>query len=200
MKTKCLIKLVILGTIIDSFSLGTEKNFLKIDKTPIIQKMAPDLEKIIFQRQPKIETKENINSYINETYKNLQIPDHITKRFIKKVINAESDNYTHAISPVGARGLMQLTQVAWKQVEKEDYYNHSFDPKLNIEVGIKYLLHLDKYLENNYPGWNSLPANEKRRLMSAAYNGGIGRLEKRKWEIENMPKETQRYVKDVYTN
>lgn len=200
--------IIILGAVIDSISLVTENsypiNYEEINYTPVPIVQEANLEKIVEEKiifnEPKVETRESIADYINEIYKTLQVPDYISKKFIKKIIKKESDNYTHAVSPVGAKGLMQLMQEAWESVDRKNYHTYVFDSKANIEAGVKYFLHLDKYLENNYPNWSNLSSGEKRGLISAAYNGGIGRLEKRNWEIEYMPEETQKYVKDVYTD
>ena len=43
-------------------------------------------------------------------------------------------------------------------------------------------------------GEGNLSDEDKRRLNSAAYNGGLFRLEKGNWDIESMAAETTGYV------
>ena len=190
-------KIVIIGTIIESVSLGTEKSFSTYEFSEA------SLERIAEEAQAfKLSRIENtgINKCLDEAYKKLSLPHYINKKFIKSVINAESNKYIHAVSPAGARGLMQLTQDAWGEVEKEkNFFEYSFDPQSNIETGIRYMLYLDRYLKNNHLNWEELSQKEKRKLLSAAYNGGIKRLERREWSIEHMPSETKKYVEKVYT-
>ena len=45
--------------------------------------------------------------------------------------------------------------------------------------------------------WERLSSEERKRLVLAGYNGGVGRLRKNEWKIEKMPQETRNYVEKV---
>jgi soluble lytic murein transglycosylase-like protein len=97
---------------------------------------------------------------------------------IRAVIQVESNRNPGAVSSAGAQGLMQLMP----KTAAEMGVTNSFDPAQNIEGGARYL----RQLLNRYQG--------NRRLALAAYNWGMGNLEKRP---EALPKETQHYILKV---
>jgi Transglycosylase SLT domain len=74
---------------------------------------------------------------------------------VDSVIQVESDYNPFAVSPKGAEGLMQLMPATAQRFGVTD----SFDPKQNIEAGVRYL----KFLQNTF---------QDDRLAIAAYNAG----------------------------
>ena len=97
---------------------------------------------------------------------------------IRAVIQVESSGNALAVSPAGAQGLMQLMPATGAELGVKN----PFDPAQNIMAGTRYLRQLmDRYQGNV-------------RLVLAAYNWGMGNLERRP---EAMPKETQRYIVKV---
>ena len=98
-------------------------------------------------------------------------------RLVKAVIQTESAYQAGARSPKGAMGLMQLMPGTAKQYQAQ----HPYDPRANIEAGVKYLRTLLDQFE--------LP------LAIAAYNAGEGAV-RRFGGIPPFP-ETQDYVKKV---
>jgi len=150
------------------------------------------------ESQESLKKEETLEDYRGSIYENMKVSEIISKKFIKSIINVESKGDEYAESKVGARGLMQLMPATWKQIEKElDFYKEAFNPNKNIEVGIKYLNWIHDYCEKKYPKWNELPTKNKQIIISAAYNGGIGRLRKKDWNINKMPEETRNYVKKI---
>ncbi len=105
-----------------------------------------------------------------------------------------------AISPAGARGLMQLLPSTAKYTAKKIGLRYRgvkqlYDPNINLQLGSAYLQRLLKHYDGN------------RILASAAYNAGMGRvanwlseikhLDSDIW-VENIPfRETRRYVKNI---
>jgi len=102
----------------------------------------------------------------------------IDHTLIKAVIKAESNFNPRAISPKGARGLMQIMPHNFKEL---GIYN-PFDPRQNIMAGTLYL----KRLVNKFDNLS---------LALAAYNAGPTVVS----TYNNIPpyKETQEYVRRV---
>jgi soluble lytic murein transglycosylase-like protein len=101
----------------------------------------------------------------------------VDARLVKAVIQAESAYQPAARSPKGAMGLMQLMPQTARQYQARNAY----DPRANIEAGVKYLRTLLDQFE--------LP------LAIAAYNAGAGAV-RRFGGIPPFP-ETQTYVTKV---
>jgi soluble lytic murein transglycosylase-like protein len=96
------------------------------------------------------------------------------------VMHQESSFKSHAVSPKGARGLMQLmpgTAIRFG-------VTNIFDPRQNIEGGARYL----RFLANRFNGELS--------LILAGYNAGEGAVEKYGWRIPPYA-ETQEYVRRI---
>ncbi len=97
---------------------------------------------------------------------------------IKSVIAVESNGNPQAVSPAGAQGLMQLMPATAAELG----VTNPFDPAQNVMAGTRYLRQLmDRYQGNV-------------RLALAAYNWGMGNLEKKP---DALPKETREYIARV---
>lgn len=81
---------------------------------------------------------------------------------VKAVIHAESGYNPNALSSKGASGLMQLMPATAKSLKVADRFN----PKDNVEGGVKYL----RFLLDTFKGDVSLAV--------AAYNAGLGKVAK----------------------
>ena len=101
---------------------------------------------------------------------------HLDPDLVNSVIHAESGFNSHAVSPKGARGLMQLMPGTANQLGVND----AFDPQSNVTGGSRYLRELlERY---NFDLVKAL----------AAYNAGPERVE----QYRGVPpfRETQAYV------
>jgi len=98
---------------------------------------------------------------------------------IKAIIRAESDFDPRAVSRVGAMGLTQLMPQTAHRYAVID----AFDPKENIDAGVRHLTGLLKTFKNDL------------KLSLAAYNAG----KKAVLQFRSIPPyaETQRYVRKV---
>lgn len=105
----------------------------------------------------------------------------IDARLLHAIITVESDFDPWAVSHAGAQGLMQLMPATALRYAVDN----PFDPRANIEGGIRYL----KALLARYPG-------DLRRVL-AAYNAGEDAVE-RHGGVPPYP-ETQRYVARIMT-
>jgi len=97
---------------------------------------------------------------------------------VDSVIQVESNYNPFAVSPKGAQGLMQLMPATAQRFGVTD----SFDPKQNIEAGVRYL----KFLQDAF---------QDDRLAIAAYNAGEKAVAKYK-DVPPYP-ETVNYVTKV---
>jgi len=84
----------------------------------------------------------------------------VSASLIKAVIHAESGYDPNAVSPKGASGLMQLMPGTARSLK----VSNSFDPKDNVEGGVKYL----RFLLDTFRGDVS--------LALAAYNAGLNKV------------------------
>jgi soluble lytic murein transglycosylase-like protein len=113
----------------------------------------------------------------------------IDHALLKALIAAESGFDTHAVSPKGAVGLMQLiSATAERYGVKADrtggIEKKLTDPQTNLRAGSRYL----RDLLAMFPG--------RLDLAVAAYNAGEGAVQRAGNKIPNYP-ETQNYVKTV---
>jgi len=101
----------------------------------------------------------------------------VDARVVSAVIQVESAYHSRAVSPKGARGLMQLMPATGRKYGALDL----FDPKVNLEAGVK---HLKKLLARY-----DLP------LALAAYNAGEAAVDR----FGGIPpfRETQDYVSRI---
>lgn len=115
------------------------------------------------------------NQWIREAATLYQIPEEL----IRAVIKVESDYDPRAVSSAGAQGLMQLMPPTALRMQIRD----SFDPRLNIFGGVRYL----RILANHFNG--------DIELTVAGYNAGEGAV----MRYGGIPpyEETQHYVMKV---
>lgn len=152
--------------------------------------------------QPELErnySHSEISQILRDVYRlTPRKPAYLSEKFIKEIISHESSFNPMAVSGKGAKGLMQLMPETWNDIEKNRKYEDGvFDPKLNVLVGIKHLLWLDRRFRKDYQGWEDLTTMEKREMILSAYNAGLSRLQKEEHQLENMPKETRNYVEKI---
>ena len=97
---------------------------------------------------------------------------------VHSVIQVESNYNPYALSPKGARGIMQLMPATARRLAVPN----SWDPWQNIDGGVRYLRYL-------------LDLFSSERLALAAYNAGEGAV----FRYGNVPPypETRRYVRQV---
>jgi soluble lytic murein transglycosylase len=127
----------------------------------------------------------------------------VPEEWVWGIMRAESMYKTDVISPVGAKGLMQLMPSTSKNLArlgdvKDFKVDDLLEPKVNIPLGAQYLARLGRQLHGNLS------------LVAAAYNAGphrvqgwlvsFGHLETDEF-IEHIPfVETRNYVKKVLLN
>jgi soluble lytic murein transglycosylase-like protein len=99
---------------------------------------------------------------------------------VKAVIHAESRFDPQAVSPRGAVGLMQIDPITSRALGIKDPFN----PKNNIDGGVRYLKTLLKTFEGD------------QKLALAAYNAGPSQV----YRHNGVPpfKNTKKYIKQVF--
>jgi len=107
---------------------------------------------------------------------------------VKRQMLAESSANPHAISPVGAMGLMQFMPGTWNDVARDG--EDPFDPEASLRNGTLYLYRLLKMFKGDMA------------KALAAYNWGPGNMRRvtRKWGTtwrDHLPGETARYLQRI---
>ncbi|MBU1184159.1 MAG: transglycosylase SLT domain-containing protein, partial [Proteobacteria bacterium] len=85
-------------------------------------------KRVIFQLGGDITRYDDLINRTAEKY-------HVDSALVKAIIKAESNFNHRAVSPVGARGLMQLMPATAATLQVQD----SFHPEKNIDGGVRYL-------------------------------------------------------------
>lgn len=109
----------------------------------------------------------------------------VDEKLIKAIIKVESNFDPKVVSPVGAKGLMQLMPENCRDLGVSDPFNI----EQNIDGGVR---HIKEYLDRY---------NGDMEMALMAYNGGPTRMMNRGVrsinDLYKMPKETQNYVPKV---
>ena len=138
----------------------------------------PDRSFIIAARRPKITSHDPITTRYGRIIDKAARETGLDSALIRSVIRTESNGDPQAVSPAGAKGLMQLADSTAQEMRVTD----PFDPGENIRAGSRYLKRmLDRFGDL--------------KLALAAYNAGPGNVEKH----GGVPpfEETRRYVERV---
>ena len=108
--------------------------------------------------------------------------------FVYAICHAESSLDAHAETKV-ARGMMQLTEPAWRDVT-ERHYRLAFDWEINVETGILYLAKLKGMLERarhfSYP------------RLAASYRWGFSRLRKNGFLVSKLPTPRNKIYQKIF--
>jgi len=132
------------------------------------------LVRTLWAPRPAAGTDADVRCLVAEAAKNFDV----NPLLVDSVIQVESGYNPFAVSPKGAQGLMQLMPSTAQRFGVTD----SFDPKQNIEAGVRYL----KFLEDTF---------QDDRLAIAAYNAGEKAVVRYK-DVPPFP-ETVSYVSKV---
>ena len=127
----------------------------------------------------------------------------LESNLVYAVMKQESNFNEEAVSPKGARGLMQLMEDAYDWVkyrlddQRDNTYDDMYDPELNIQYGTYYLSYLMKKYDNSI------------ELSAAAYHCGMGMvdgwlddgtLDAENFNVDDIPAEndqTSHYVTKI---
>lgn len=182
---------ILLGISFLGIAIPANTNFPKEEIS-----LKESLEQRVDEQQNKNYSYHEVSKMVHEVYRSTpRKPGYITEGFVREMVAHESSYDPSAISEKGARGLMQIMQNTWEEFDKDrSFSEYASDPRANLDVGIRYLLWIDRNFRKNYDGWENLPQDKKREMILSAYNAGIAKFEEEGWQLENMPKETKRYV------
>lgn len=125
--------------------------------------------------------------------------------FVNGIIRQESLFDSQALSPAGARGLMQIMPATGEKLypktklKKPFETDALFDPDLNIRLGVKYVSQLNKRFGEN--GMHILISYNAGPHVLKKWLKRFGHLQDQDVFIESIPyPETRRYVKHVLRN
>lgn len=119
----------------------------------------------------------------------LSASERVDPLYVAAVIAIESRFSTSARSGVGATGLMQLMPMTAGDVAERNNFKHHArhltDPRMNIQLGIRYL----KELEQKYRG--------NRYLALAAYNWGPANVDQTHGRDSHIPFSVRKYSRTI---
>jgi soluble lytic murein transglycosylase-like protein len=140
-----------------------------------------DLRTRRFQRSPAYESRADASSSqpVEKSIQQAAAKYNLAPELIRSVIRAESNFQPSAVSPAGAKGLMQLMP----ETARELGVKNVFDIHQNIDGGARYL----RQMLDRFGG------DVKRAL--AAYNAGPGAVDQHNGDVPYA--ETRQYVKRV---
>ena len=176
------------------------------EKCALVHWVSEDLnwptEAIILSNEPELINQLSVRfpTKYSAFIKNRAHQFHLDPAFVYAIIRQESAFHPQVVSPVGARGLMQMMPRTAKLITQNYHIPYRLDEELftpykNIEIGTQYLAHLSK-LFGQHP-----------LLIAAAYNAGPQAVYK--WInlfpspnvitwIDTLPwKETRNYLKNI---
>ncbi|MFP6902014.1 MAG: transglycosylase SLT domain-containing protein [Opitutales bacterium] len=108
--------------------------------------------------------------------------------FVYAICHAESSLDANAETNV-ARGMMQLTEAAWKDVSKKNY-RLAFNWEINVETGTSYLGKLKGMLKRanqfSYP------------RLAASYRWGYARLRKNGYLVSKLPTPRNKIYRKIF--
>lgn len=93
----------------------------------------------------------------------------LSKFFVYAVIECESGFDEKAVSPVGARGLMQIMPDTFDWINMRLSKNESYDKAFEAETSVEYGCYFYSYLMDKY---------EDEAVCVAAYHAGMGNVDK----------------------
>lgn len=145
------------------------------------------------QKQSRVNS---IDAYIEKSSLEFNVPYDV----IYAVIETESSFDPDAVSPTGARGLMQINEITLKDINQRLNTHYSFDdlfdPEINIKLGTFYLSYLIERFENYetvYAAYNAGPTQVSKWLHDPAHSSDGKTL-----IHDSIPfSETKRYVEKV---
>lgn len=118
----------------------------------------------------------------------------IDPRLLRAIAQAESSWNPRAVSPVGARGIVQIMPATWRELlGRYGGPDDPFDPEQNLRLGAHYLREIGQYLASQ-----GIPLTVRR--VAAAYNGGMGMVTRRYKEGRDevgWPTESRNYAAKV---
>jgi len=192
---KRLLTLLVAGTLLQSNiweSLPYSKEYSKDSK--IENKIE------IFNSKKVYENKPLSKNEVNEILSEIEISNkYFPKKTLEKMTLKESSrNPWKNNEKSKAKEILQIKKETWKEINPEvPYKTNWYNPKQNIQTGIKYLNWLKNAISKNNPKWETISHEEKKGQIIVGYNWGYGNLMKSGWNPEKFPKETRDYIKFV---
>ena len=171
----------LVGDKIRLYFAGSGENFMDVAPGAVVRvEVLPDLPKPIVPRLPTARsTDQPTAAELKEMLAKSGAQHNIDAELLASVVRAESGGQAHAVSRVGAQGLMQLMPTTASALG----VSNAFIAGENVEGGTKYLDQLLVRYHDNIP------------LALAAYNAGPGAVDR----YHGVPpyRETRAYVARV---
>ena len=154
-------------------------------------------------------TPDLLNAYIKQAYKKAKVwPKEFDKRLFRLMLKQESEDNVYARSKTGYLGLGQIGSTAYETFRPEKYATFKdsadlekelFNPVENLTLSLEHLNHISNFCEKKHPKWSTLNIDNKRKIILACYNAGMGKIQKVNWDIKSkkLKRENRNYPEEI---
>ena len=194
------------------FSGATEKTYNPKEKKPVIYSLKEPEKKNPYLLKEKYLSKRELKKILTKL-DNL-IPEEFSKKDLEKIARIESSLNTNAYredifrkkingklekDTIRQAGIYQVAEGTYNSFEKEDpFLIGAFNPYKNTKSFLKNLRTIKNFYKRKIPNWSNLTTQKKQRYLIAGHNYGIGKIQRKKFDLSKIPRITKNFIRKFY--